>query len=126
MQAKHLAAAILAAACAAASPAVLAHSGGAAKHGGAVATASDLAFELAGTADGATLYVEDHGKPFATAGMSGKLTVLNGADKAEAPLAPAGENRLQAKGVKVTKGTKSVATVSLPNNKQVTVRFSHR
>jgi hypothetical protein len=118
--------AILAAVLITASSLALAHSGGAAKHGGAVATASELAFELAASADGATLYVEDHGKPFPTTGMSGKLTVLNGGDRAEAQLTPAGENKLQAKGVKVTKGTKSVANLTLPNKKDVTVRFSHR
>jgi hypothetical protein len=103
-----------------------AHGGGDPTHAGAVATASDLAFELAPAADGATLYIEDHGKPFATAGMSGKLTVLNGADRSEARLEPAGENRLQAKGVKIAKGSKSVANVTLPNKKEVTVRFSQR
>jgi hypothetical protein len=105
---------------------VLAHSGGDPKHGGAVSAASELAFELAGAADGATLYIEDHGKPVPTAGMTGKLTVLNGADRSEAKLEPAGENRMQAKGVKIAKGAKSVANVTLPNKKEVTVRFSHR
>ena len=103
-----------------------AHGGGEPKHGGTVSVASDLAFELAPGADGATLYIEDHGKPLATAGMSGKLTVLNGADRSEARLEPAGENRLNAKGVKIAKGTKSVANVTLANKKEVTVRFSQR
>jgi hypothetical protein len=115
-----------AAACMTMASVAVAHSAGDPKHGGAVASASDLAFELAGTADGATLYIEDHGRPLATAGMSGKLTVLNGTERSEAALEPAGENRLQAKGVKVGKGTKSIATLSLPDKKQVTVRFSHR
>ena len=103
-----------------------AHSVRGPKHGGAVSAASDLAFELAPGADGATLYIEDHGKPLATSGMTGKLTVLNGADRSEAKLEPAGENRMQAKGVKIGKGTKSVANVTLPGKKEVTVRFSHR
>lgn len=120
-----LAAAIAGATLAVASG-VFAHGGGDPKHGGAVSTASDLAFELTSGAEGATLYIEDHGKPFATSGMSGKLTVLNGADRSEAKLEPAGENRLQAKGVKIGKGTKTVANVTLPNKKEVTVRFSHR
>jgi hypothetical protein len=103
-----------------------AHGAGEPKHGGAVATANDLAFELAPGADGATLYVEDHGKPFATAGMSGRLTVLNGAERSEAKLEPAGENRMRAKGVKVAKGSKSVAHVTLPDKKELSVRFSQR
>jgi hypothetical protein len=117
---------IVAALLVSASTLAIAHGGGAPKHGGAVATASDLAFELAASGGNAVLYVEDHGKPLATAGMSGKLSVLNGADRAEAELKPAGDNKLEAKGVKVAKGTKSVATLTLPDKKEVTVRFSHR
>ena len=50
--------------------------------------------------DGAAIYVEDHGKPMAPTGMSGKLTVLNGTEKSEADLAAAGD-KLEAKGVKL-------------------------
>lgn len=126
MRLNRLAAAALAGATLALAPLALAHSGSAPKHGGTVAAASDLAFELAGTADGATLYIEDHGKPYATAGISGKLMVLNGPDRSEARLEPAGDNRMQAKGLKIAKGTKSVANLTLPNKKEITVRFSHR
>lgn len=110
----------------AAPPLVSAHSGGAPKHGGVVSAASELAFELVASPDGATLYVEDHGKPMPSAGISGKLTVLNGTEKSEAELRPAGENRLEAKGVKVAKGSKSVASLSVPGRKPMTVRFTHR
>ena len=103
-----------------------AHSGGPAKHGGTVSEASDLAFELVAAPEGATLYIEDHGKPLSTAGMSGKLTVLTGGEKSEAELRPAGDNRLEAKGVRIAKGSKSVASLTVPGRKPVTVRFSHR
>lgn len=122
---RSLSAALVAASLGCASLA-FAHGGGEPKHGGAVSTASDLAFELAGTAEGAALYIEDHGKPFPTQGLTGKLVVLNGADRAEAALEPAGGNRMDARGVKIGKGTKSVATITLPNRKNVTVRFSRR
>jgi hypothetical protein len=56
-----------------------------------VQNASDLSFELVATADGATIYVEDHGKPMATAGMSGKLMVLAGANKTEVAMATVGD-----------------------------------
>ena len=79
-----------------AAPAVFAHGDGKPQHGGIVRTASDLSFELVAAADGATLYVIDHGKDYDTAGVSGKLTVLNGADKSEADLKPAGGNKLEA------------------------------
>jgi hypothetical protein len=103
---------------------VRAHGPAAAKHGGVVQSASDLGFELVGQADGAVLYIDDHGKPFATQGASGKLTVLNGADKSEVDLVPTGDNALQAKGAKLAAGSKAVAAVTLPSGKVVTVRFT--
>ena len=56
--------------------------------------------------------------------MSGKLTVLNGADKSEADLKPAGGNKLEAKGVKLGKGAKAVAALQTADKKTVTVRFT--
>jgi hypothetical protein len=96
------------------------------KHGGVVSQArNDIDFELVAKADVLTLYVRDHGKPVDTKGGSGKIQLLVGTDKTEATLAPAGENRLQAKGnFKVGKGTKAVATVQLPGKQPSTVRFS--
>ncbi|WP_119156557.1 hypothetical protein [Caldimonas tepidiphila] len=103
-----------------------AHAHGDAKprHGGVVQTAADLSFELVGGADGATIYVEDHGKPLDSAGMKGRLTVLNGAEKSEAELKPAGDNRLEARGVKLAKGSKAVVALSTPQQKTITVRFT--
>jgi len=101
----------------------LAHGGAAAKHGGIVAMASDLGFELVGTPDGVVIYVEDHGKPMAPTGMTGKLTVLNGSVKSEAPLAVVGD-KLEAKGVKLTASAKVVAALTTPAKKAITVRFT--
>ncbi|MBL8343849.1 MAG: hypothetical protein JNN03_00250 [Rubrivivax sp.] len=103
--------------------AALAHGDAKAKHGGVVATASDLGFELVGTPDGAVIYVEDHGKPMVPTGMKGKLTVLNGAEKSEADLMVAGD-RLEAKGLKLNKGAKVVAALVTPAAKAITVRFT--
>jgi hypothetical protein len=103
----------------------LAHGGAAPKHGGVVQTASDLSFELVGTADGAVIYVEDHGKALAPTGFSGKLTVLNGTEKSEAPITVAAD-KLEAKGVKLGKGTKVVAALTTPKQKAITVRFTVR
>jgi len=105
--------------------AAFAHGGAKAKHGGVVATASDLGFELVGTPTGAAIYIEDHGTPMAPAGMSGKLTVLNGAEKSEAELAVAGD-KLEAKGVKLAAGAKVVAALTTPAKKAITVRFTVR
>lgn len=103
--------------------AAMAHGGAKAKHGGVVATASDLGFELVGTATGAAIYVEDHGKPMAPTGMTGKLTVLNGTEKSEADLAAAGD-KLEAKGVKLAAGAKVVAALTTADKKVITVRFT--
>jgi hypothetical protein len=102
-----------------------AHSAGEPKHGGVVQTASELSFELVGTPEGAVIYVEDHGKPMATGGMKGKLTVLQGDQKSEAPLTAAGD-KLEAKGVKIEKGAKIVAALTTAKQKAITVRFTVR
>jgi hypothetical protein len=94
------------------------------KQGGVVASAGDLSFELVAAGDGAILYVEDHGKPLTTTGMSGKLTVLNGTDKAEGDLKPAGDNKLSVSGVKLRSGAKAVATLITAGKKSLTVRFT--
>lgn len=93
------------------------------KHGGIVQTANDVSFELVGLADGAAIYIEDHDKPVATAGVSGKLTVLSGTDKSEAELKPAGD-KLEAKGIKLAPGSKVVASVTTANKKTVSLRFT--
>ena len=102
-----------------------AHGSAKPKHGGTVQTASDLSFELVGTADGAVIYVEDHGMPMVPTGFGGKLTVLSGTAKSEALIAVAGD-RLEARGVQIAKGAKVVAALSTPGNKAITVRFTVR
>ena len=101
----------------------LAHGGAQARHGGVVAMASDLGFELVGTPAGAAIYVEDHGKPMVPTGLKGRLTVLNGAEKSETDLVVAGD-KLEAKGVKLAKGAKVVAALTTPAAKVITVRFT--
>jgi hypothetical protein len=94
-------------------------------HGGVVVEASDMDFELVATAEAITLHVRDHGKPASVKGATGKVTVLSGTEKVEAMLAPAGDDKLQAKGsFKVGAGTKVVATVNLAGKKPVNVRFA--
>ena len=102
-----------------------AHADGAAqpKRGGVVQSANHLDFELVGQADGASIYIDDHGKAMSVAGASGKLTVLNGLTKSEAELKPAGD-KLEAKGVKLASGSKAVASVVTADNKTVTLRFA--
>ncbi|MDD2711411.1 MAG: hypothetical protein PHU77_00685 [Simplicispira sp.] len=119
-----VAAAVVLAASALSTPAALAHGGADALHGGVVQTAADLSFELVATADGALIYLQDHGKDADAAGFDGKLTVLQGAEKSEAPLKSAGGNKLEAKGIALAKGAKAVATLSTSSKKTITVRFT--
>jgi len=121
MTIKFLAAAALACSALVSAP-VSAHGGGIPKHGGVVQTASDLSFELVASEDTALVYVEDHGQPMVPTGMSGKLTVLKGTEKSEAPLVLNGD-KLEAKGIKLTRGAKVVAAISTPDQKVITVRF---
>jgi hypothetical protein len=101
----------------------MAHGEAQARHGGVAVMASDLGFELVGTPAGAVIYVEDHGKPMAPTGMSGKLTVLNGGERSEAALV-ATADKLEAKGVKLASGAKVVASLTTPAKKAITVRFT--
>ena len=95
------------------------------QHGGIVAEANDMDYELVAQPDTLTLYLRDHGKPAKTEGVSAKLTLLNGTEKSEAVLAPSGEGKLEAKGAfKVAAGTKVVALVTLPGKKAANVRFA--
>ena len=93
-------------------------------HGGVVQVASDIHYELVPQANGAAIYVIDHGKPLDASAMSGKLTVLNGTDKSEAPLKAAGGNKLEATGLRLGPGARAVATLKLSDAKTKTVRFS--
>ena len=84
-------------------------------HGGVVVEVRDMGYELLATPVTIQLHVRDHGKPAKTEGVRAKLTLLNGTEKSEAVLAPAGEGKLEAKGAfKVAAGTKVVALVTLP------------
>jgi hypothetical protein len=104
---------------------VLAHGDAVAKHGGIAQMASDLSFELVPGKESALIYIEDHGKPLAPTGMSGKLTILAGSKKSEAPLTVAG-NKLEAVGVNLSKGNKVVASLKTSEQKPITVRFTVR
>lgn len=100
-----------------------AHGPAKAQHGGVVQESNDLSFELVAQPTGAAIYVVDHDDPADVSNMSGKLTVLNGTEKSEADLKPAGPDKLEATGVKVVKGSKVVATISGAVSKPLTVRF---
>ncbi len=102
---------------------VLAH-GAQAKHGGVVQSAGDLSFEMVLKDGKVVIYVDDHGAARNTAGASGSLTVLSGATRSAAVLAPGGANMLSSTTpVKLALGAKAVASITLAGKEPISVRF---
>jgi len=91
-------------------------------HGGVVAEAKDIDFELVAQKDKLRLYLRDHGKKIDVSNASATLTLLNGADKQDVALVPQGEWLGAAGDFKVAKGSKAVAVVKQAG-KTITVRF---
>lgn len=93
------------------------------KHGGIFVETKALDFEIVAKPDAIHVYVADHGKAVKLDGAKGKVTLLNGSEKTEVELAPAGD-KLEAKGnFKVAKGSKGIASVSLAGKSPATARF---
>ena len=94
------------------------------KHGGVVVETKAGDLELVAKPELIVIHVSDHGKPMKLSSASGKVTVFNGNDKTEAPLALVGD-KLEAKGsFKVGAGTKLLAEVSLNGKPAVSARFT--
>ena len=94
-----------------------------ARHGGLVQISGETKFELVAKGDTAEVYLDDHGETVPTAKLSGKLTVLSGSAKSEAKLEPAAGDKLVAKGVKLAKGDKVIALVTLADKTTASARF---
>ena len=95
------------------------------KFGGIVTEGKAFDAELVAKADLITVHLSDHGKPLATKDAKGKITLLNGPDKSEAELLPAGESRMESKGKFIVgQGTKSVVVITLDGKKPSTFRFA--
>ena len=94
------------------------------KHGGIVVETKAGDMELVAKPELIVIHVSDHGKPMKLTSASGKVTVFNGNDKTEAPLALVGD-KLEAKGsFKVGAGTKVLADVALNGKPAVAARFT--
>lgn len=100
-----------------------AHGDEKARHGGLVQMAGETKFELVAKGDVAEVYLDDHGETIPTAKLSGKLTVMSGSAKSEAKLEPAAGDKLVAKGVKLVKGDKVIALVTLADKSTASARF---
>lgn len=100
-----------------------AHGDEKARHGGLVQISGETKFELVAKGDTAEVYLDDHGETIPTAKLSGKLTVMSGSAKSEAKLEPAAGDKLVAKGVKLAKGDKVIALVTLADKSTASARF---
>jgi hypothetical protein len=122
---KHLLLTLATAASLIAPAAALAHEDhGKPQHGGIVAEAAHYQAELVARPDRLTLYITEHGTPLPTAGGSAKVTLLAGGQKSEVALAPAGDNRFEAKGSFNLGGAKAVANLNVPGKPAKTLRFA--
>lgn len=93
------------------------------KFGGVVVETKAGDLEIVAKPDTLQIYISDHGKAVRLDGAKAKVTLLNGTEKSEAELAPAGD-KLEAKGAfKVAKGTKGIAVVTLAGKPPATARF---
>lgn len=99
------------------------HSAGKPQHGGVVAAANELEYELVVKPEVMQLYVRDHGKAVDVSSATAKLTLLTGDDKQDVALTPVGD-KLEATGTfSATPGTKVVAVINL-SGKPLTARFT--
>ncbi len=93
------------------------------KNGGIVVETKALDFEIVARPELLQVYVKDHDKPVKLEGAKGKVTLLNGSEKTEVELTRVAD-RLEAKGsFRVAKGTKGIASVTLPGKPAAVARF---
>jgi len=104
----------------------LAHGDPKPQYGGIVQSAGDISYELAPNEQGSVLYVDDHGNPVLTAGITGFLAVMSAGRRADYELKPIGENRMLAIGAKLTAGQRATAVLKLPSGQSVVVQFPAR
>ena len=94
------------------------------KHGGVMVETKAGDMEIVAKPDNLRIYFTDHGKPVKFDGAKAKVTLLNGSEKSQVELTPAGD-KMEAKGIfKVVKGTKGIAVMTLAGKAPVTARFA--
>lgn len=93
------------------------------KNGGIVVETKAGDWEIVAKPELLQIYISDHGKPLQLEGAKARITLLNGTEKSEAELTPAG-NKMETKGsFKVAKGTKGIAVLTLAGKPPATARF---
>lgn len=94
------------------------------QHGGIVVSTKQADLEIVARPDRIQIFLDDHGKPVPLQGATAKVTLLNGADKSDVRLLPAG-NALEAQGrFAVAPGTRGVVVVTLAGKAPITTRFT--
>lgn len=111
---------------AAVAPAAHAHAEhGQPQYGGIYGEAGTFQAELVFKDKEVVLYITQHGEPLSTKGAGGKLTLLGADGKTEAELKPAADNQLVATLASAPgKGSKIVASITLPGKKTANVRYA--
>jgi len=93
------------------------------KFGGVVVETRAGDLEIVAKPDTLQIHISDHGKPVKLEGAKAKVTLLNGTEKSEVELVPAGD-KLEARGnFKVGKGTKGIVVLMLAGKPPATARF---
>lgn len=95
-----------------------------AKRGGILQVIDELDFELVVKDDVIDLYTFDDEEPVPSEQMSGTLTIVSDSDKSKVTLEPAGINRLRAKDVTASSGSRVIAIVKMPNGKSLAIQFA--
>jgi hypothetical protein len=94
----------------------LAHGSMKPQHGGQVALAGEVVVELVQTPRAVSIYLTDEDEPLAASDYTGKLVVNAGAKKRDVALKAGAGNRLDAAGLKVTRGTKIMVSLVTKSN----------
>ena len=93
------------------------------RHGGVMAQAKHIDYELVARPAELQLHVRDHGKPVDVAGASAQLTLLSGGQKQAVTLQPAGAALVAKGSFTLGPGTQVVAVLSRGGKPAGTVRF---
>jgi hypothetical protein len=84
-----------------------------------------MSYELVAKPGSLTLHVNDHGKPISTEGAEAEAVIYAGNTKTAVTLAPAGGNRLVAKGsFRTGIGVRVAVTATLAGKQAVKVTFN--
>jgi copper(I)-binding protein len=120
-----LASILAAAMIAVAAPTVHAHAEhGQPQYGGIYGEAGTFQAELLIKDTQATIYLSNHDDVISSKGATGKLTILGADGKSEVELKPGADNQMTATlKAKPAKGTKVMATITLPGKKAANVRY---